>query len=86
MEKELIDLLGKLDLKHLSQVFVDNQVTMRDLQKLQSSDLQDIGIKRLMDRKQILEAAKQQQPEVTRIERDVKSVVKTAQKVILSMR
>ena len=44
IEQELIDLLGQLNLDHLSPVFADNEVTIRDLQKLQPSDLQDIGI------------------------------------------
>ena len=51
--------------------------------KLQPSDLQDIGIKKLMDRIKILEAAKDQQP--ARTQRDVstvKSVIKTVQEVI----
>jgi len=59
IEKDLVDLLGKLDLGHLSPVFVENQITMRDLQRLQAKDLQEIGIKKLMDRKLILEAAKE---------------------------
>ena len=85
IEQELIDLLGQLNLDHLSPVFADNEVTIRDLQKLQPSDLQDIGIKKLMDRKRILEAAKDLQPAGN--QRDVstvKSALKTVQEVIFN--
>ena len=70
---------------HLSPLFEDNQVTMRDLRKLQPSDLQDIGIKKLMDRKRILEAANDNQPVGSQIDRDTnieKSVTQTLKEVI----
>ena len=85
LEKNLVNLLQKLDLDHLWPVFADNEVTMRDLQKLQSSDLKDIGIKRLMDRKRILEAAKDQQSAGTQRDANiVKSVIQTVQEVIFN--
>ena len=85
LEKNLVNLLQKLDLDHLWPVFADNEVTMRDLQKLQSSDLKDIGIKKLMDRKRILEAAKDQQSAGTQRDANiVKSVIQTVQEVIFN--
>ena len=82
LEMDLVDLLKKLDLSHLSPLFVVNQVTMRDLKRLESKDLQDIGIQRLMDRKLILEAAKEKQPVEPQIKRDT-STVKSVQKVLM---
>ena len=55
--------------------------------KLQPSDLQDIGIKKLMDRIKILEAAKDQQP--ARTQRDVstvKSVIQTVPEVFSAIK
>ena len=82
LENDLVDLLKTLDLLHLSQLFVVNQVTMKDLQKLEAKDLQEIGINKLMDRKLILDAAKQELVKPP-VKRDT-NIVPTVQKASLT--
>ena len=85
LEEDLVNLLENLELDHLSPVFEDNEITMRDLLKLQPSDLHDIGIKKLLDRKRILEAAMDQQSAGTQRDANiVKSVIQTVQEVIFN--
>ena len=58
IEKELLDLLKKLNLEDLSSLFEENEVTVKDLQQLEDSHLKTLGIKKFIHRKLILDASK----------------------------
>ena len=59
IEQDLVSILKKLQLMHLENLFIKNEVTMEDIKKFSDEDLNIIGVTKYSERKRIKTALKQ---------------------------